>query len=339
MRRNMSHVILAMSFLSIGLFTSSAVAIAQERMKFNYFPPPAESNYGKVLVPYLDNVMSGSDGAVSIKSFPGGSLGKNPRLQLKMLSDGVFDITWAVPAYTPGRFPDNGVMDLPGLFKNSTEASITVWRLHEKNLLRGYDNYKVLGFGGLYPYLIHSRKPIKAMADLKKMKIRAGGPIHGAMIKGLGGTPIGMPAPAIAESVSRGVIDAVSIEWLASKAFRILDVTNYHFEVNLGSNVLMLVMDRKRFDGLSAPAKAAFDKYGREQLSKGLGSHMDDVSVSVRASIKNNAQHTVITPTSSEQAEFEAIGKKVIADWVAATEGGDKLLATARQILSEIRAQ
>ena len=142
------------ALLSIGLaviVVISGPAQAQKKLKFNFFPPVAETNYGSVLVPYLEKVAEASQGTISVDSFPGGSLGKNPRLQLKMMADGVFDITWAVAAYTPGRFPDNGVMELPGLFKTSQEASVTLWRLYDKGLLRGFDKIKVLGFGGLPP--------------------------------------------------------------------------------------------------------------------------------------------------------------------------------------------
>lgn len=135
---NIASKVLSVVGLTV-LVIISGPAEAQKKLKFNFFPPAAESNYGNVLIPYLEKVADASQGTISIESFPGGSLGKNPRLQLKMMADGVFDITWAVAAYTPGRFPDNGVMELPGIFKTSREASVTLWRMYEKGLLRGLD--------------------------------------------------------------------------------------------------------------------------------------------------------------------------------------------------------
>lgn len=315
----------------------SGPAEAQKKLKFNFFPPVAETNYGSVLVPYLDKVAEASQGTISIDSFPGGSLGKNPRLQLKMMADGVFDITWAVAAYTPGRFPDNGVMELPGIFKTSQEASVTLWRLYDKGLLRGFDKIKVLGFGGLPPYLIHSSKPIKSLDDLRRLKVRAGGPIHGAMISGLGATPVGMPSPTIAENISRGTLDAASIDWIGADAFRILDVTKYHYEAELGSNVLMLVMDKEKFDGLPAEARAAFDKFGGEHLSRDLGTHMDAEVIRHLTRIKKDPEHSLITPQGADLASLNAIKQEVIAGWLSDTRNGEKTLAAARSIVADVR--
>ena len=311
---------------------------AQEKLKFNFFPPAAESNYGNVLVPYLEKVAEASQGTVSIESFPGGSLGKNPRLQLKMMADGVFDITWAVAAYTPGRFPDNGVMELPGIYKTGLEASVTLWRMYEEGLLRGFDKIKVLGFGALPPYLIHSSKPVDSVHDLRDMKIRAGGPIHGAMIKGFGAAPIGMPAPSVAEGISRGTLDAASFDWIGAAVFRVVDVANFHYDAELGSNVLMFVMDKDRFDGLPGMAKVAFDKFGGEALSRDLGINMDREVDILRTKIMQDPKHTIVVPQGADLVNLDAIKKKVVAGWLAKTKNGAQMLMAARSIVADIRA-
>jgi TRAP-type C4-dicarboxylate transport system substrate-binding protein len=320
------------------LVTLSGPVAAQTRLTFNFFPPPSETNYGNVLVPYLEKVSHASEGTITIDSFPGGSLGKNPRLQLKMMADGVFDITWAVAAYTPGRFPDNGVMELPGIFKTGREASVTLWRMYQRGLLRGFEKIKVLGFGALPPYLIHSRKRVDSVADLRNLKIRAGGPIHGAMIKGFGAAPVGLPAPSVAESISRGAIDGASFDWIGAAVFRVNDVTTFHYEAELGSNVLLFVMDRKRFDGLPGPARVAFDRLGGEKLSRDLGANMDRQVDQVRARIMQDPTRTIVVPQGTDLANLDAIKAKVVTDWLARTDSGARMLAAVRSIVADVRA-
>jgi hypothetical protein len=44
------------------LVIRSGPAEAQKKLKFNFFPPVAETNYGSVLVPYLEKVAAASRG-------------------------------------------------------------------------------------------------------------------------------------------------------------------------------------------------------------------------------------------------------------------------------------
>jgi TRAP-type C4-dicarboxylate transport system substrate-binding protein len=170
----------AVACLAVSL--SVQPSYAQNTLKFNFFPPGKDPAYGKIFKPYMDQVTKSSAGTLKIDSFPGGSLGRNPRQQFKMVADGVFDIAWGIPSYSPGRFADRGLFELPGLFKDAVEASATIWRMYVKGKLGGYEKMQPLMFGGVSQYLIHSGKPIRNLADLKGMKIRAGGPVHSATI-------------------------------------------------------------------------------------------------------------------------------------------------------------
>lgn len=311
---------------------------AQKTLKFNFFPPSKDPAYGKVLKPYMDRVAQTSGGVVKIDSFPGGSLGRNPRQQLKMVADGVFDITFAIPAYTPGRFPDRGLFELPGLFKDAVEASTTIWRMYARGKLKGYENMQPLSFGGVSQYLIHSSKPIKSLSDLKGMKIRAGGPVHSATIKALGAVPIGMPAPSAAEALSRGILDGASFEWFATRAFRIIDVTNHHYEAVLGANYAAIVMDKENFDGLPSAAKDAFMKYGQETLARQFGGLHLKINTALRKAAEMDPKHTVIDPSGADVAKLAAIRKRVWDGWVDKTPNGQAMLADANAILADIRA-
>ena len=61
-----------------------------------------------------------SGGTLDIQTFPNGALGRNPGLQSKMLQDGVADIAWVIPSYTPGVYLDDDVFELPNIIQDST---------------------------------------------------------------------------------------------------------------------------------------------------------------------------------------------------------------------------
>ena len=62
-----------------------------------------------------------------------------------MVLDGKADIAFVVPGYTPARFPDTSVVELPGLFNGTREATLVYTRLIALNALEGYEDFVVLG--------------------------------------------------------------------------------------------------------------------------------------------------------------------------------------------------
>jgi len=65
----------------------------------------------------------------AIRHYSGGVLGRDISQQPDLVLDGKADIAFVVPGYTPARFPDNAVVELPGLFHDTREATLVYIRL------------------------------------------------------------------------------------------------------------------------------------------------------------------------------------------------------------------
>ena len=126
--------------------------------------------------------------------------------------------------YTPGRFPMSDVVNLPITGDFSSEVfSKAYWKLNEKGYLdKEFKDVKVLWLTGQCPYSLHmiKGKDVKTFEDIKGKKLRASGAIHTAIIKALGGIPVGMPAPEIPIAMQKGTIDGMFMGWSFIKAFR-----------------------------------------------------------------------------------------------------------------------
>ena len=106
-----------------GLIAMTALTQAQTvKLRFAIFSPDTEQTYLTVFKPFAEAVNKENAG-VEIELFPNGALGRNPAQQAQMVLDGVADIAWVVASYTPGRFQENEVFELPGLFRSSRSAS------------------------------------------------------------------------------------------------------------------------------------------------------------------------------------------------------------------------
>ncbi len=333
-------MIVRTAMLGVALIAFSATANAKPlNLKMAYFGGPKSPTYSKVLLPWTKRVVADSQGALKIDTFPGGALGRNPRAQVKLALDGVADIAFIVPSYTPGRFPDNAVMELPGIVRDTRESSLAVWGLFSKGLLRGYDKFKVFMLVTTDPYTVHTKTPVKRIEDLKGRKLRAGGPVAGATIRALGAIPVGMPIPAVAQNISKGIIHGTASDWTVAYTFRIVDVAKYHYMGLLGTVPIAAIMSKKKFDGLPPKARAALDKQGGSPLVQAFTKVNLLSNQDLEARTRKNKQHVFIDLDPAAKKKWDATVNPVISQWTAKHPKGKLLLAALRKELVKIRAK
>lgn len=320
------------------LTLSAAVRAEPTALKMAYFGGPKNPTYSDVMVPWAKEVSEASKGTIKIDAYPGGTLGRNPRAQVKLVLDEVADLAFFVPSYTPGRFPDNEVMELPGLFRSNLESGVAIWRLYEKGLLRGYDKFKVLMLVTTAPYTMHTKDPVKKIEDLKGMKIRAGGPVAGATLRALGAVPVGMPITAVAESISKGILDGTASDWNVAYSFRIVDIAKHHYMGLLGTVPIGVIMSENRWDKLPAAAKAAFDGIGGEELARRNGKVNIAVQDELEAKTRKEKDHHFVDLDEKAQKRWEETLQPVIDEWASNHPNGKVLLETVKKTVASVRA-
>jgi TRAP-type C4-dicarboxylate transport system substrate-binding protein len=332
----LKHVLAAL----VAAFATLGSALAQEvTLKLSAFIPPQAPTFAQVIKPWAEAVNADGKGIVKIDTFPGGVLGGNPGLQPKMVNDGIADIALVIPAYSPGRFPDNDVVELPGLSQNSTESSIAIYRLYKRKLLRGYDDFYVVMLGTTNPYAIHTRRPVKTFADVKGMKLRAGGPVASASLRALGVAPVGMPITQVAENVSRGLLDGTGGDWDVMYSFRIIETAKHHYMANvLGTVPVAILMNRKVYEGLPEKARAIIDKHSGEPMSRRFGGVHDGIQKAKHADTVGAADHTMIFPPAAELAKLEKTLAPVTETWVKDHPNGSALATALKEELAKVRA-
>src|SRR5580700_7816383 len=120
-------------------------ALAEDHLKWAVFTPDSEVTFRTVMKPFAETVQRETNNAVIFDLFPNGALGRNPGQQPQMLIDGVADLAWVIPSYSPGRFPDTEVLELPGMFKDLREGSLVSTALAARNVFRDYGDFYVVG--------------------------------------------------------------------------------------------------------------------------------------------------------------------------------------------------
>lgn len=325
----------ATAMVAVGV---AAGATAQEKLKFAVFTPANEMTHTVVMKPWAERVNKESGGTLDIQTFPNGGLGRNPGLQTKMLDDGIADIAWVIPSYTPGVYLDDDVFELPNIIQNSVEGSVAAWRLLQKNMLRGYDKYYMVGLFTSSPYTFHTNYKVTKADDLKSKKIRAVGAISTESVRALGAVPEGMPFNQLVEAISRGVIDGTTGHPIAVFDFGVVRVANSHFMGKIGTVTLGIFMNKKKFEALPAKAKAAIEKHRGEALSRAFGKMSEDRNAELVAQWKKDPKRTVTIPNKSQTAAWDKMLAPVVSTWEAKDARNKALLAALRKELAAVRA-
>ena len=320
-----------MKLINIALAAAIAVGLAvsarAEVLRFSSFEPPVAHITKNILTAWAADVSAASEGELDVQMFPGGTLGRNPAQQLKLVEDGVADIAWVIPGYTPGRFNERTVAELPFLVKDSTTGSAAMWALYEAGLLKGdYENFKLIGVMSSSPNGLASTVDMREPAELKGQNIRAPGPTMLSAIKSLDAVPVGgITGPTMAESLSRGLITGTFTQWGAVETFSAGGVVNHFLELPLGATPMLIIMNKAKYEGLSDKAKAAIDAQSGAAFSDRFGRSFDEYLSEAKDRILAANEITVIDPDEALTAKWQEAMSVATQDWIAQTENGQAI--------------
>lgn len=316
----------------VALLCPAAAQAQGIELKFAAFPPPQGALHQDVLGPWVKEVNDALKGVVNVRMFAGGTLGRDPVQQFKLVRDRVADIAYVVMGYTPGDFPDSTIFELPFLVENSLEGSVAHWRMYERGLLRGYDKAKFLGGFTIPPQSLHTTFRLNRIEELKGTKVRAAGPYQSAAIELLGGTAVsGIPVSGAAEALSRGVVQGVLSDWNGMVAFRIGDAAKNHFEVPIGSAAAGVFMNLEAYNALPAQAKSVIDGASGAVLSRRHGVEFDKRYRENFEKTRPQMDHHFVVPSAVERdairRRLEPVGERWIKDNPEGRKRYDALLA------------
>lgn len=221
-------------------------------LKLAHFMPPAHPLHAKVLEPWAKEVEEKTNGRVKIYIYPANELvGATENVDATLA--GTVDIGLVLPAYTPGRFPLTSILEFPFLFKSPLQANLTAWELMQTQpaLQQEYKDFKVLWYGttDLGHFLVN--KPVKGLANLKGLRIRAPSTIYNDVLSALGAVPVTMPVSEAYDALGKGVIDGTLLPASTLYSFKLKEVVKYVVEMNMYATPLHMVMNLNSWNKLS----------------------------------------------------------------------------------------
>ena len=260
----------------------------------------------------------------------------SPLKQFGVVRDGIADAGWIFHGYNT-RYVATQVVEMPNLGTSAEAAGVAYWKVHEKYLHKANEHRGtvLVGLMSHGPAVIQTKKPLKALSDLKGMKIRVPGGVGSLVGKALGVTGVKLPAPKVYEALSSGVADGIFMPIETQKTLRLKEVVSHVMIIpgGLYYGSFALLANPKMLDKLSAADRKAVMSVSGAKLSQFAGVQWDAGDKAGRAAAEA-AGNKIQVASAAMKAKYLSIMKPVEEAWIKrASKGG----YDARAALAELR--
>lgn len=242
----------------------SAASVDAREMSLATYISANSSFVMDLLTPWTEWINERSGDEFHIQVYAGGTLGRDPNQQDRIVSSGIADISIIVPGRNPGVYPHYSMFELPGYIRSAEEGSFAAWQLHLDGILETGDNLKVLTVWTSDPYIIHGRDPITQLGDIAGRRFRVLGQTQTDTVLALGGVPQAVSITETPEAISRGTLDGSLADWAVFDVFGIGEVAHHSFTLPLGVISFSTVMNPNSYAELSPAAQALLAEAGEE---------------------------------------------------------------------------
>ncbi len=303
--------------LTLALAASAMVpALAQDKpvqIKLSSWVP-AQHPLNPALQAWADDIKKASNGSITAILFPSEQLGKAFD-HYDMARDGIADFSYVNPGYQPGRFPVMAGASLPFLFANGKEGSAAIDDWYRAYAAKEMKDVKYCFAFVHDPGTFHSRKKIVLPADVKGMKVRPATSTVGQLITSLGGTNVQASAPESRDMLERGVADAITFPWGSIGLFGIDKVVKYHMDVPLYVTPFVWVMNKGKYDAMSAGQKKVIDDHCTSEWAQKVAAPWADFEFAGRAKIASQSGHEVYKLTAEQLDAWRKAAAPSEAQW------------------------
>jgi TRAP-type transport system periplasmic protein len=318
-------------------------ALAQDKevqLKLSHWVPPAHP-LQPALQAWAADIEKASNGSIKSMIFPAEQLGKAFD-HYDMARDGIADFAWVNPGYQPGRFPIIAAGELPFLIADAKggSAALDTW-YHKYAATEMKDVHFCLAFVN-DPGTFHSHKKILLPADLKGLKVRPADATIGQFMSLLGATNVQASAPEARDVLSRGVADAITFPWGSIVLFGIDKVVSFHMDAPLYVTTFVWVMNRQKYDALSAAQKTVIDDHCTMEWAVKIASPWADFEAAGKPKIKAEAGHEIYPLTPAQLDDWRKAAAPLQEKWAenarSAGADPDKVMAELKDALKKQNA-
>jgi TRAP-type C4-dicarboxylate transport system substrate-binding protein len=337
--------LLPLALVALAFGSSPDPARAQEiTLRVHTFMPPVANPYKHFLMPWAEKVGADSKGRIKIQLYPAMQLGgKAPQL-LQQVRDGVADIVWTLPGFTPGVMVKDEVFELPFIHRDTHSSVLALQdfaQMHLKDELAPYHPLLLHAHAGA---LFMTKGAINTVEDFKGMKLRSPSRTGTWIIEALGASGLQLPLPELAPMLSKGTVNGAILTYEIAPAVKMQDLTDYFTTLSgsqprMATTVFAFLMNKEKYNSLPPDLKKVIDDNSGRKLAPFAIKVWDMIDEDGLKVMKSKPKNKFIALSPAETAKFrEAVAPvaKRFAEEVNKQGGnGDKVIADAKALVEK----
>jgi tripartite ATP-independent transporter DctP family solute receptor len=225
---------------------------------------PAKHAYNGGAREFARRIKEATGGAIDIRVFPAGQLGKGERELLEGMQIGNIDLAVTATGPISGFSPSMMVLDLPFLFRDYKHVDTVLDGSLGRKLLDDLEKSKLKGlafFENGFRNFTNSARPLLKPEDFKGLKFRTmENPVHLASVRQLGAQAVPMSWGEVYTSLQTKVIDGQENPVAIIHAYKLNEVQRYLSLTGHFYSPAPLTMSLKKFESLKPEWQRLFIK-------------------------------------------------------------------------------
>lgn len=338
--RSKAAFTVTLSFLLSAWLGAGELWAQQKPIELTYsifFPAPHKNTV--LATQWAEEINKRTNGRVKITMFPGGTLTPADKCYDGVVK-GLSDIGMSVVSYTKGRFPLTEVIDLPLGYKSGLAATKLINAYYRKFKPKEFNDTQVMYFHAHGPGILHTKKPVTKLEDLRGMKIRSTGTVA-KIVAALGATPVAMPMPETYDALQKGIAEGVMCPVEALQGWKLGEVVK-STTLNYGSAytiAFFVVMNKQKWNSLPPDIQKVIQEVNEEWIEK-TGKSWDEIDTAGMKFVKKLGNKVVSLSKEEDERWVKAV-QSVFDDYVKSMKAkglpGEEALKFCREELKKLQ--
>ena len=304
-------IILVIGVVLVAAFLGQDLAVAKPiDLNLSLFIPQRHNRFQFVIKPWIQMIEERTKGQVKITPYFTSAINPLPEF-FDATFNGIADIAEGVTNMTVGRFPLTETIMLPEMgFKNALNCSRALWHIYKTfpEIQKEWAGVKMLWHHTAPPMRIATtKKPVRAIEDLKGLKLFVLGSIGVKGGKALGFSPVTMHPGDIYMSLEKGIIDGGFADNEITVSRKLDEVIKYITNIEMLQPNFVFIMNQGVWDRLPADVKKVFDELSGEYMVEFTGKIRDEKEQEARSVIEGKGIEYIELPPAEKAKARELL--------------------------------
>jgi TRAP-type transport system periplasmic protein len=300
-----------------GLTFSPGSAASQEvTLRVHSFLPPVANPMKHYVTPWAEKIEKESKGRIKVQVYPSMQLGGKAEQLLPQVRDGVVDVAWALPGFTPGVMPKLEIFELPFLHRSTHATVMALQDYVDKYMQKDFEPYHVLLVHCHAGALFMTKDPINKVEDFKGMKLRSYSRTNAWILEALGATPLQVALPELAPMLSKGTVSGSILPYEIAPAVKMQDLTEYFTTLappqpRLSTAIFTFLMNKQKYESLPPDLKKVIDDNSGRNLAPFAIKVWDQIELDGEKVMRSKPKNKFVSLSAEETAKFKTMVQPV----------------------------